>query len=101
MIKDTIGVDISKDHLDAHRVSDGAARRFANDTAGHSAFVDWLGQAGAASTPFRLDGCPTKLAEVGSVSGVIANILSVAASYATAATCRSKSSIVRPAAGEY
>ncbi|MBB5045271.1 IS110 family transposase [Shinella fusca] len=48
MIKDTIGVDISKDHLDAHRMSDGAARRFANDTAGHSAFIDWLGQAGPA-----------------------------------------------------
>lgn len=44
MTNDTIGVDISKDHLDAHRMSDGANRRFANDSAGHRAFVDWLGR---------------------------------------------------------
>lgn len=44
MTKDTIGVDISKDHLDAHRMSDGAIHRFANDSAGHRAFIDWLGQ---------------------------------------------------------
>jgi transposase len=43
MTKDTIGVDISKDHLDAHRMSDGAIRRFANDSAGHRAFMGWLG----------------------------------------------------------
>ena len=42
MTNDTIGVDISKDHLDAHRMSDGASRRFANDSAGHRAFLDWL-----------------------------------------------------------
>ncbi|AYG69421.1 MULTISPECIES: transposase [unclassified Rhizobium] len=44
MTKDTIGVDISKDHLDAHRMSDGAIRRFANDSVGHGAFMSWLGQ---------------------------------------------------------
>ncbi len=44
MTKDTIGVDISKDHLDAHRMSNGANRRFTNDTAGHRAFMGWLGQ---------------------------------------------------------
>jgi transposase len=47
MTKDTIGVDISKDHLDAHRMSDGASRRFANGKAGHKAFVTWLGGPGA------------------------------------------------------
>jgi transposase len=41
MINDTIGVDISKDHLDAHRMSDGASRRFANDRQGHQAFLTW------------------------------------------------------------
>lgn len=46
MTNDTIGVDISKDHLDAHRSSDGASRRFGNDTKGHAAFIDWLGQPG-------------------------------------------------------
>jgi transposase len=45
MTKDTIGIDISKDHLDAHRMSDGASRRFANDQAGHKALIAWLGGA--------------------------------------------------------
>jgi transposase len=31
MKHDIIGVDVSKDHLDAHRLADDAARRFAND----------------------------------------------------------------------
>lgn len=44
MTNDTIGVDISKDHLDAHRMSDGSSRRFANDRTGHAAFVGWAGQ---------------------------------------------------------
>jgi transposase len=43
MTNDTIGVDISKDHLDAHRMSDGASRRFANDEHGHRALLKWLG----------------------------------------------------------
>ena len=34
MNNDTIGVDISKDHLDAYRLADGASRRFANNNTG-------------------------------------------------------------------
>jgi transposase len=34
MALSTIGIDISKDHLDAHRLSDGARRRFPNDRTG-------------------------------------------------------------------
>jgi transposase len=44
MKHDTIGVDISKDHLDAHRLIDGASRRFANDKTGHKAFLRWRAQ---------------------------------------------------------
>jgi transposase len=44
MKNDTIGVDISKDHFDAHRLSDGASRRFGNDKSGHRAFVKWVAQ---------------------------------------------------------
>jgi transposase len=44
MLNDTICVDISKDHLDAHRLGDGESRRFANDRSGHRAFVKWLAQ---------------------------------------------------------
>jgi transposase len=48
MTNDTIGVDISKDHLDAYRIGDGASRCFANDKAGHRALLNWLaGNAGA------------------------------------------------------
>ena len=44
MNNDTIGVDVSKDHFDAHRLSDGGSRRFANDKCGLRAFVKWLAQ---------------------------------------------------------
>lgn len=44
MMNDTIGVDISKDHLDAHRISDGESRRFTNDQSGHGAVMNWLGR---------------------------------------------------------
>jgi len=44
MQNDTIGVDVSKDHLDAHRLVDGASRRFANDKRGHKTLIKWLAQ---------------------------------------------------------
>ena len=44
MKNDTIGVDISKDHFDAHRLTDGGSRRFVNDRSGHRAFVKWRTQ---------------------------------------------------------
>ena len=39
----TIGIDISKDHLDAHRLTDGASARFANTPDGLKALSRWLG----------------------------------------------------------
>ena len=39
MQNDTVGVNVSKNHLDAHRLADGASRRFANDKCGRKAFV--------------------------------------------------------------
>jgi len=39
----SIGVDISKDWLDAHRLNDGANGRFANDAKGHKALIAWMG----------------------------------------------------------
>jgi hypothetical protein len=44
MNNDTIGVDVSKAHLDAHRLADGASRRFANDKRGHGALIKWLAE---------------------------------------------------------
>jgi len=45
MSQTTIGVDISKDALDAHRLPDGASRSFANTPAGHKALIAWAGRA--------------------------------------------------------
>lgn len=42
MTEYTIGVDVSKAFLDAHRLPDGAKGRFGNDKKGHKALVLWL-----------------------------------------------------------
>ena len=42
MNETTIGIDISKDWLDAHRLPDGRARRFAKDARGHRALIAWM-----------------------------------------------------------
>lgn len=44
MISYTIGVDVSKDTLDAHRLPDGISRRFSNDKKGIKALVSWTGK---------------------------------------------------------
>jgi len=44
MTDNTIGVDISKAHLDVHRLSDGAVAQFANDQSGLRALIAWLGK---------------------------------------------------------
>ena len=41
--KPTIGIDISKDHLDAHRWPDGATLRVSNDPPGHRKLIRWIG----------------------------------------------------------
>lgn len=47
MTQITIGVDIAKDTLDAHRLPDGAQQQFANSPAGHKALLAWIGRAEA------------------------------------------------------
>lgn len=42
MIQTTIGLDISKDHLEAHARPDGKSRRFPNTPAGHQALLVWM-----------------------------------------------------------
>ena len=41
----TVGVDVSKAHLDAHRLRDGEAARFGNDAAGFRQLAHWIGSA--------------------------------------------------------
>lgn len=43
MTETTIGIDISKDHLDAHRLPGGEHDRFDNTPAGHKALLRWIG----------------------------------------------------------
>jgi transposase len=44
MTQYTIGVDISKAYLDAHRLPDGLARQFTNDRRGFGAMIKWIGK---------------------------------------------------------
>jgi len=52
----TIGVHISKSHLDAFRLEDGATQRFDNSVAGYRALTKWLGKAPVARIVFELTG---------------------------------------------
>ena len=56
MNETTIGVDVSKDWLDAHRWPDGASGRFANDRQGHKALIRWIGSAPVARVVFEPTG---------------------------------------------
>ncbi len=56
MNSDTIGIDVSKDYLDAHRLTDNASRRFANDKAGHKAFLRWFAEKPAERIVFEPTG---------------------------------------------
>jgi transposase len=50
MTNDSIGIDISKGFLDAHRLSDSATARFRNSPGGFNSLSTWLG-----------DGMPTRV----------------------------------------
>ena len=56
MTEHTIGVDISKSHLDVFRLEDEAARRFENSAAGFRALVKWLGKSAVARIVFEPTG---------------------------------------------
>lgn len=56
MSETIIGVDVSKDTLDAHRLPDGTCRRFANDRRGFAAFLGWLGAVAPERVVFEATG---------------------------------------------
>lgn len=37
-----IGIDVSKDTLDVHRLTDGRHNQFANDKTGHTKLLKWI-----------------------------------------------------------
>jgi len=53
MTDHNIGVDISKSHLDAFRLEDGAAQRFDNSAVGFRSLTKWLGKAPVARFVFE------------------------------------------------
>jgi transposase len=54
MTETNVGIDISKDHLDVHRLPGDERRRFDNSKAGHKALIRWIGD-----TPARVVYEPT------------------------------------------
>lgn len=56
MTEYTIGVDISKSHLDAFRLEDGEAQRFENSAAGFRALKKWFGTTPVARIVFEPTG---------------------------------------------
>jgi len=53
MTEHTIGIDISKSHLDAFRLEDGTAQRFENSPRGFRALIKWLDAAPVARIVFE------------------------------------------------
>jgi transposase len=56
MTQYTIGVDISKAHLDAHRLPDGVARQFTNDRRGFEGLIKWIGKRAVARIVYEPTG---------------------------------------------
>ena len=64
MTDHTIGVDISKSHLDVFRLEDGAARRFDNSAAGFRSLIKWLSKAPVVRVVFEPTGPYHKAFEI-------------------------------------
>lgn len=56
MTNHTIGVDVSKDHLDVHCLGDGRAARFANSAAGFRELAAWLPEGAIARIVYEATG---------------------------------------------
>jgi transposase len=56
MTEHTIGIDISKSHLDAFRLEDQAVKRFENNPRGFRALIKWLGTTPVARVVFEPTG---------------------------------------------
>ena len=63
MTEFTIGIDVSKDHLDIHRLPDGATCRVANTPGGLAELIDWIGEAPVARLVYEATGAYHRLLE--------------------------------------
>jgi len=64
-MNDTIGIDISKDTLDAYWLSNRKHKQFANSKTGLRALTHWIGQAEASLVVFEATGVYHRLLETG------------------------------------
>ena len=64
-MNDTIGIDISKDTLDAYWLSNRKHKQFANSKTGLRALTHWIGQAAASLVVFEATGVCHRLLETG------------------------------------
>ena len=63
MTEVTIGIDISKDHLDVHRLPDASSKRFANTPAGLRSLIRWVGGACVTRVVYEATGAYHRLLE--------------------------------------
>ena len=63
MIQITIGIDISKDWFDAHRLPEGTAKRFSNDKKGCRELVTWIGRDPVTRVVYEATGAYHRLLE--------------------------------------
>lgn len=63
MTEITIGADISKDHIDLHRLPDGNRLRVTNDRTGFAAILGWIGDAPVARIVYEPTGAYHKAFE--------------------------------------
>ena len=63
MTQITIGIDISKDRLDAHRLPEGTAKHFTNDRKGCRDLVAWIGRDRVSRVVYEASGAYHRLLE--------------------------------------
>lgn len=63
MTEVTIGIDVSKDHLDAHRLPDGSGKQVANSPAGLRTLLAWIGRTSVARVVYEATGAYHRLLE--------------------------------------
>ena len=68
----TLGIDVSKDRLEAHALGTGAARSFSNDRAGIARLVRWLTALGQPLVVFEATGIYTRALERGLAARALA-----------------------------
>ena len=70
----TIGIDISKHHLDVHVHPEGAIQQFANDQAGHARLIAWIAPKQPARIVFEATGAYHRALQMALAKAVLPGI---------------------------